>query len=227
MVFSNYVPLRTWVENYYKSGGAASSEAVMEARRALEALGEDSFADHVDKYDQKQRDMVRADPTLNAAYMRSYEKRKVAREKLERERLGLIERQKTIRQEAEAQIESLQKLSSEMGLAITNLTGTESDHDAIATLSTAFGTLMGFVETVQKIGERETLKTVITKAAAVHQAGADQGVALSIYSEGQDTDNLTKLKSAMERVLQSAAELTGIVPTDLPDPPPLESALSS
>ncbi len=227
MVFSNYVPLMTWVENYYKSGGAASSEAVMEARRALEALGEDAFADHVDKYDQKQRDMVRGDAALNAAYMRSFEKRKVARDKLARERLGLIDRQKTIREEAEAQIDSLQKQASEMGVAITNLTGTESDHDRIAALTTAFGSLMGFVESIQKIAERETLKTVIAKAAAVHQDAADLGVSLSLYSETQDTDNLTKLKTAMEKVLQTAATLTGIVPTDLPDPPPLDFALTS
>jgi hypothetical protein len=227
MVFSNYTPLRTWVENYYKSGGAASSEAVMEARRALEALGEDSFADHVDKYDQKQRDMVRGDRELNAAYMRSFEKRKVERDRLTRERLGLIEKQKTIRQEAEAQIDSLQKLAAEMGVAITNLTGTPNDHDAVASLSTAFGSLMGFVQTTQAIGEKEALKTVIGRAAAVHHEGADLGVALATYSEIQDNDNLTKLKAAMEKVLQSAASLTGTVPTDLPDPPPLDFALTS
>jgi Putative adhesin Stv domain len=227
MLFSNYVPLMTWVQEYYKSGGAASSEAVMEARRALEALGEDSFADHVDRYDQKQRDMVRSDTDLDAAYRRSYEKRKLAREKLERERLGLIERLRTVREEAQHQIDSLQKLAGEMGLAVSNLTGTDSDQDAVASLTTAYGTLMSFVETTQRIGEKEALKTVIANAALVYQGGADLGVALSVYSEIHDADNLQKLKAAMERVLQSAATLTGIVPTDLPDPPPLDDALTS
>ncbi len=226
MIYSNYVDLKTWVEEYYKKGGAASSEAVMEARRALEALGEESFADQVDKYAAKQREMVLADPDLDAAYTRS-SKSEIGGKSSMRERLGLIERQKTIRQEAEAQIDSLQKQGAEIGVAITNLTGTPSDHDPIAALSMAFGTFMGFVETIQKIAEKESLKTVITRAATVHQDGADLGVALATYSEIQDNDNLTKLRTAMEKVLQSAATLTGIVPADLPDPPPLEGALTS
>src|SRR4029077_6090956 len=103
MLFANVYDLELFTVDYYKKGGAATPEAVLEARRALEALGEESFADHVDKYEIKQKEMVLADVALKAAYQRSDEKRIKARlreEQLQRERLGIIERQRTIREEA-------------------------------------------------------------------------------------------------------------------------------
>jgi hypothetical protein len=230
MLFGNVYALELFTVDYYKQGGAATPEAVLEGRRALEALGEESFADHVDKYEIKQKEMVLGDAALKSAYERSAEKRIKARlreEQLMRERLGIIERQRTIREEALVQIDTMQKQASEIGIVISSLSGTESDQDTIVTLTAAFLSLMGFVETIQRIADKEALKTVISLAATVYRDGADLGEALSFYSEIQDTDNLNKLKTAIEKVLQSAAPLSGAVPKDLPDPPPIDSALTS
>ena len=178
MLFANVYAVELFTMDYYKKGGPATPEAVLEARRALEALGEESFADHVDKYDIKQKEMVLADGILNSAYQRSTEKRIKARLREEQEmgeRLGLIERQRTIREEALVQIDTLEKQAGEMGIVISSLSGTERDQDTIVLLTAAFLSLMGFVETIQRIADREALKTLISQAATVYRDGADLG----------------------------------------------------
>jgi hypothetical protein len=109
-LFHNYTPLMTFAEEYYKKGGTGTPEAVLEARRALEALGEDSFADHVDTYGAKQKEMVLADNALKAAYDRSVEKR-TKRASLSEEELDheAIERQRAMREKSQHQIDDLEK----------------------------------------------------------------------------------------------------------------------
>ena len=107
MLLSN-IALNTFVENYYKQGGPATPEAVLEGRGALEALGEDSFADHVDMYDAKQKQMVLADADLKAAYDRSVEKRTKKASLSEKELdLEAIERQKAMRAKSQHQIDDM------------------------------------------------------------------------------------------------------------------------
>ena len=110
--------LRLFVENYYKKAQAAAPQAVLEGRRALEALGEDSFADRVDVYVRdpdpggygaKQKQMVLADPDLKAAYGRSVEKRTQAKSKEKELDLEAIERQRLAREKAQPQIDALEK----------------------------------------------------------------------------------------------------------------------
>ncbi len=106
---------RTFVEEYYKKHAGGTSEAVLEARRALEAWGEASFADHVDAYVRnpdpegrgaKQKERVLADAALKPAYDRSVAKRikeaSCSEEELDREP---IERQKAMWEKARAQID--------------------------------------------------------------------------------------------------------------------------
>ncbi len=212
--------LKDFVEDYYKKGGAATPEAVLEARRALEALGEASFADHVDKYDLKQKEMVLADPDLKAAYQRSDEKRiqdRLKQRELDRERLGLIERQRTIREEAQHQIDTLEKQAAEIGIAVSSLSSTEANSNSIAELTVAFTALMSTIEVIQNIARNKKLDTVTAQAAAVYQDGADTGVSLSIYSEGPDTENLSKLKAIVEKMIQSTGTLSAAVTKDVPE----------
>jgi hypothetical protein len=138
-------------------------------------------------------------------------------QQLEREQLGLIERQRTIREEPQNQIDTLQKQAGEMGIAVSSLTGTESDSNAIASLTPAFEALMGTVVTIQGLAQRENLQTVNVQAATVYQDGADAATSLSICSEGSDTDNLSRLKTALEKMIESTATLTGAITKDLPD----------
>jgi hypothetical protein len=76
----------------------------------LEALGEDSFADHVDQYGARQKQMVLADASLKAAYDRSVESRtrEASRSEEERDREA-IQRQKTMREKAQPQIDALKR----------------------------------------------------------------------------------------------------------------------
>jgi hypothetical protein len=110
ILFANVYSLELFVVDYYRKGGAASPEAVLEGRRALEALGEDSFADHVDKYDAKQKQMVLSDANLKAVYDRSLETRtkkaSLSEEELDRD---AIERQRIAREKAQPQIDALEK----------------------------------------------------------------------------------------------------------------------
>ena len=110
VLFANVYALELFVVDYYKKGGAATPEAVLEARRALEALGADSFADHVDKYAAKQKQMVLADPDLKATYDRSVATRttKASRSKEEVDRLDheAIERQRTMREKAKPRMDA-------------------------------------------------------------------------------------------------------------------------
>lgn len=87
----------------------------------------------------------------------------------------MIGRQRTIREEALVQIDTLEKQAGEMGIVISSLSGTERDQDTIVLLTAAFLSLMGFVETIQRIADREALKTLISQAATVYRDGADLG----------------------------------------------------
>jgi hypothetical protein len=114
MLFTTNTDLRQFAEEYYFISDydptAGTTQAVLEARRALEALGEDSFADHVDKYAYKQKKLVLADAGLKAAYNRSVEKRtkEASRSEEERDREA-IERQKAMRAKAQPQLDALKR----------------------------------------------------------------------------------------------------------------------
>ena len=142
---------------------------------------------------------------------------RLEQDRLNRERLGLIERQRTIREEAQHQIDTLQKQVGEIGIAVSALTGSERDSDGIASLSIAFSALMSTVGVIQNIANREKLPTVTLQAGTVYQDGADTGVSLSVYSEGPDAENLSKLKTVVEKMTQSTGTLSGAITKDLPD----------
>jgi hypothetical protein len=153
--------------------------------------------------------MVLDDPELSAAYNRSSVKRA--------ERLALIEHQRKVLEEIQAPIENLQKQAAEIGGAVSLLTGTDSDSDPISALTQAFGSLMDVVGVVQNLADKEGLMTVLSQAVIVYQNGANAANALAVYSEGYDSDNLSKLKTTLDTLVQSAATLPGAASKDLPD----------
>ena len=75
---------------------------------------------------------------------------------------------------------------------------------------------MGIVATIQNVAQKESLQTVTSQAAIVDQDGAQAATSLSIYSEGADSDNLSKLKTALEKMIESTARLIDAIRKDLP-----------
>src|SRR5262249_14942161 len=75
MLGSSWVPLRTFTEQYFAGGGAATPEAVLDARRYLEAYGDATFYSWVAQLpeDGRQRTLTLGDPDLAAAYQRGAE----------------------------------------------------------------------------------------------------------------------------------------------------------
>jgi hypothetical protein len=69
------VELEEDVQAYYDAGGASTPAAVLQARRYLADAGEGSFYDWVAGMDDTQRDMIRSEADLDAAYEREEARR--------------------------------------------------------------------------------------------------------------------------------------------------------
>ena len=80
------------------------------------------------------------------------------------------------------------------------------EQDDIATVSTAYQTLIGGIATYQNsVGADRA-----ARAASLSQAGADLGVALSLHQEQHDTDSLVNVVSAAALLAQWGASLTTV-----------------
>jgi hypothetical protein len=211
ILYNDYTPLQRFAKAYYDQGGESTPAAILEARRTLEAVGEHGFVMVVEEqYDAKQKELVLTDPDLKDVYKRLLPA--VQRERLLGEQVA---RQRSILEEAETEGETLAAIATQMGQTTATLTGSDADSDQVAALTTAFESFMQAVTVVQNIADKETLQSIQSLAARAYQAGADAAMALAVYSESMDTDNLPKFKTAIEQMLTAANELAGGITHDL------------
>jgi hypothetical protein len=191
MIGSNYVPLRTFAENYFKAGGKSTPAAILEARRYLEASGEEAFFDWSKQWDQKQKEIIQTDSDLRAVI-----------DRVTRARLGLSDGSSG--DPVAKQIESVKSQAADLAQTVSGLTE-DAEGDAIAVLTTAFSTFMEGVQTLQRLATGTT--AVEQTAASLYQAGADAGTKTAQFHESPDAESLEGLKSAFALVAQQAGSL--------------------
>ncbi len=190
MIGSNYVPVRTFAENYFKGGGESTQSAVLDARRFLEGHDEESFFDYYQQMDPKQQAVVRTDDDL-----------RVIVEKITRSRLGLTGGGGG--DQFAKQVETVKSQATTLAQAVSSFT--EDGGGDIDGVTTAFGTFMNDVQALQKMAEGKPAERA---AVSLYSAGADAGTKTALFKESPSAETLSEVKSAFANVAQAANEVS-------------------
>jgi hypothetical protein len=207
MIGSNYVPVRTFAENYFKGGGESTPAAVLEARRYLEAQGEDSFFDWSQQWDTKRRGIIETDSDLRSLL-----------ERLTRARLGLSGGSGGTGgtggsggsggsgDEMAKQVETVKSQATNLTQAASGLS--EDGGGDLSGLTTAFSTFMQDVQALQKMAATAGATEVERAAVSLQEAGAEAGRKTAVFQESPGEESLAGVKSAFADVGQRADSLS-------------------
>src|SRR4051794_6415014 len=181
------VSFKQFADQYFAAGGAATTEAVLEARRYLEAFGEDTFFDWVWGLDPagRQRQLILGDQQLGAVFDRK-----------SRERLGLPDSPQPSDDQFVASAQTVRKQTEALATAIDQLTGSVDDSNAVAEIGQLYTAIMTDVQSLQQFAGQDQER--LRNAAGADSAGASLGTAIAVYTEAPDEENLATLRTATE-----------------------------
>lgn len=191
---SSYVPLRTYAEQYFQGGGEAIPEAVLEARRYLEAYGEETFYEWVRTLDpaSRQHQLIMADPEFA-------------------EIVNRMNRQQLLGDGGGGQADPVAQLTARIdeesvaiATAVSQFQGSEQDD--IASVSMTFEALMGDVQQYQASAD----EAHASSAASLYAAGAEVGVKLAMHQEQHEAESLAELTQAVDLMCQWSHSLAGV-----------------
>lgn len=183
-------------DEWDKAGAFTTSEAVLGARRYLEAYGDETFYDWLPTIDPQQRAFILADDGLREVQARV----KGRREQAQRDEL--------LAGAPEVDVDPMAALAAridEQAKAIAQSVSlwAGDDTDDIDTVSLAYQTLMGDVGSFQA-GATDGWAS---SAASLYAAGADLGMALAMHNEQRDAESLQGVTAALDLVCQWSASL--------------------
>ncbi len=198
LVASSWNPLKTFAQQYFAGGGTATPEAVLEARRYLEAYDEGTFYSWVSQMDEngRQRQLILADPDLAAAYQRGW---------------GMVDPRGALLDGAPAPQTvdpaaalgvQIDEQATAIASAVASFTGSEQDD--VASVSQAYGALMNDVQAYQNSAGSDRAGA----AESLYNAGAEVGVALHAHAEQHDAESLAALVAAVDLMCQWGRSLT-------------------
>lgn len=181
------VAFRQFAEQYFAGGGASTTEAVLEARRYLDAYGEDTFFDWVWAMDPagRQRQLILGNQQLGALF-----------ERKSRERLGLPGTHQPSDDQFIATAQTVRKQTETLATAIDLLTGSSDDSNAVSEIGQLYTAIMTDVQSLQQLAGQDQERA--RNAAGADSTGGSLGQAIAIYSENPDEENLATLRSATE-----------------------------
>jgi len=192
-----------WTEQY---GGSSTPEAVLEARRYLEAYGEETFFDWVWAMDPagRQRQMILHDDQLGAVF-----------ERQSRARLGLPETPVAGPDQFIESARLVQQQVQTMATAVDQLTGSEDDSNAISEIGELYGVIMAELQTAQALAGQ--IQDRLQCAVGAESAGANLGPAIAVYGESPDEENLALLRSGTVNLLEWISRMAEVAPLPGPD----------
>jgi hypothetical protein len=205
ILFTSYVPLKTFAEQYFAKGGKAVPEAVLSARRYLEAYDDATFYDWSKTWDSTQRGVILSDRNLKAAMDRGAAIRNAeAREKL------LGGREPGTPDESAVLVTGLEQQATALAEAVALLAEKPAEEDTsedLAQLEEATITFMNDADTMQNLAGKPQYAHLLQSAVGLYNAGADAAEKLELHKESQDEESMEALSTAMGLVAEWAAAL--------------------
>jgi hypothetical protein len=199
LIASSWNPLKNFAEQYFAGGGASTPEAVLEARRYLEAYGNGTFYSWVNEMDEtgRQRQLIMGDADLAAAFQRGWAEVDP--------RGALFDGTTATTPDPTAQLSvRIDEQAIAIASAVAQFSGSEADDvDAVAQ---AFSAIMADLESYQRsVGDERA-----PAAASLYAAGADVGSKLALHQEQHDADSLAQLVGAVEILCQWSKSITAV-----------------
>ncbi len=213
ILHSSNTNLKKFAEQYFAGGGNAVPEAVLQARRYLEAYGEPTFYDWSKQWTTEQREVILAGEGLMNAWLKG----KQVRDQ-EAWQAFQAENPHAAADESAVLVTGLQDQSVAIAESVAQLQQipvAEHTDDELAQLETAVVTFMTDAQSVQSLAGSPRYAHLLQSAIGVYDAGADAGVKLELHKEARDDESLLQLVDAWELVAQWVAALAAV-----PTPPP-------